>query len=203
MDLHLSISDGFVKSKINDTRDDFDFDIVIFLFLDGDAPRRTSYDVYISQLTRFARVSSHTEDVYTRNKVLTVKLLKQGQRYRKLYNAFSKFHRWHFDLVSKYNVGLKTPRPQGLLEPELFDDLVCKVRKLIGKNNFPYHFKKIIVCYKMIGYNIDVLQQTACFVVNLINNFAYLFNCMTLGRASDRRRNHPQPNLRVTWTVCD
>ena len=43
-----------------------------------------------------------------------------------------------------------------------------KFRKIIGKNDFPYHFKKIIVRYKMIGYNIDVLRQTACLVVNPI-----------------------------------
>ena len=35
-----------------------------------------------------------------------------------------------------------------------------------GKNNSPYYFKKIIVRYKKIGYNIDVLRQTACLVVN-------------------------------------
>ena len=33
LDLHLSISDGFVKTKIYDKRDDFDFDIDTFLFL--------------------------------------------------------------------------------------------------------------------------------------------------------------------------
>ena len=38
LDLHLSISDGFVKTKIYDKRDDFDFDIVNFPFLDGDVP---------------------------------------------------------------------------------------------------------------------------------------------------------------------
>ena len=47
-DLHLSISDGFVKTKIYDKRDDFD--IVNFSFLDGDVPRSTSYGIYISQL---------------------------------------------------------------------------------------------------------------------------------------------------------
>ena len=62
LDLHLSISDGFVKAKIYDKRDDFDFDIVNFPFLDGDVPRSTSYGVYISQLIRFARVSSHVDD---------------------------------------------------------------------------------------------------------------------------------------------
>ena len=48
LDLHLSISNGFVSSKIYDKRDDFDFDIVNFPFLDGDVPRSTSYGVYIS-----------------------------------------------------------------------------------------------------------------------------------------------------------
>ena len=48
LDLHLSISHGFVQTKIYDKRDDFDFDIVNFPFLDGDVPRSTSYGVYIS-----------------------------------------------------------------------------------------------------------------------------------------------------------
>ena len=55
----------------NDKRDDFDFDIVNFPFLDGDVPRRPSYGVYISQLIRFARVCSHVHDFNTRNKCLT------------------------------------------------------------------------------------------------------------------------------------
>ena len=84
LDLHLSISNGFVSSKIYDKRDDFDFDIVNFPFLDGDVPRSTSYGVYISQLIRFARVSSHVVDFNARNKSLTAKLLQQGYRYHKL-----------------------------------------------------------------------------------------------------------------------
>ena len=59
--------------------------------------------------------------------------------------------------MSKYNVGLKTLLLQGLLEPEFYGDLVYKFRKIIGKNDFPDHFKKINVRYKKIGYNIDVL----------------------------------------------
>ena len=66
MDLHLSTSNGFVSSKIYDKRDDFDFDIVNFPFWDGDVPRSTSYGVYISQLIRFARVSSHVADFNVR-----------------------------------------------------------------------------------------------------------------------------------------
>ena len=97
LDLHLSISGGFIKTKIFDKRDDFDFDIVNFSFLDGDVPRSTSYGVYISQLIRFARVSSHVDDFNTRNKVLTAKPVRQGYRYHKLRKAFSKFYRRHFD----------------------------------------------------------------------------------------------------------
>ena len=108
-------------------------------------------------------------------------------RYHKIRKAFSKFYRRHFDIVSKYNVGLKPLLLEGLSEPEFYGDLVYKFRKIIGKNDFPYHFKKIIVRYKKIGYNVDVLQQTACLVVNPIkvNSFAYLLNCPTVGRASD------------------
>ena len=53
LDLHLSISDGFVKTNLFDKRDDFDFDIWNFPFLDGDVPRSTSYGVYISHFILF------------------------------------------------------------------------------------------------------------------------------------------------------
>ena len=77
MDLHLSISDDFVENKYYDKRDDFNFDIVNFPFLDGDVPRSTSYGVHISQLIRFARVSSHVDDLNTiRNKVMIAKRLR-------------------------------------------------------------------------------------------------------------------------------
>ena len=55
--------------------------------------------------------------------------------------------------MSKYNVGLKTLLMQGLSEPEFYEDLVYKFRKIISKIFSPYHFKKIIVRYKNIGYN--------------------------------------------------
>ena len=89
--------------------------------------------------------------------------------------------------MSKYIVGLKTLLLQGISEPEFYGDLVYKFKKIIGTNDFPSHFKKIIVRYKNIGYNINVLRQTACLVVNPIKaySFAYLFNCTTVGLASD------------------
>ena len=105
LDLHLTISNGFVSSIIYDKRDDFD--IVNFPFLDGDVPRSTSYGVYISQLIRFARVSSHVADFNARNKSLTAKLLQQGYRYHELRKTFSKFYRRHYELVSKIQCWIK------------------------------------------------------------------------------------------------
>ena len=183
LDLHLSIVDGFVSCKIYDKRNDFDFEIVSFPFLDGDVPRAASYVVYISQLIRFARVSSHITDFNTRNKLLTTKLLNQGYQYHKLRKAFSKFYRRHSDLVSKFNVGLKSLLQQGLSEPEFYGYLVYKFRKIYAFNDFSTQFRKIILRYKKIGYNINVIRQTACMVVNpiMVSNFASLFNCTPAG----------------------
>ena len=107
LDLNLSIHNDIVSTKIYDKRDDFNFDIVNYPFLDGDVPQRPSYGVYISQLIRFARASSHVTEFNNRNKCLTAKLLKQGYRYHKLRKAFSKFYRRHFELIENYHVSLK------------------------------------------------------------------------------------------------
>ena len=92
LDSHLSISKGFVSSKIYDKRDDFDFDIVNFPFLDGDVPRSTSDGVYISQLIRFAGLSSHVADFNNRNKSLTAILLQQDYRYHKLTGSLMRLY---------------------------------------------------------------------------------------------------------------
>ena len=179
LDLHLSIVDGFVSCKIYDKCDDFDFEIVNFPFLDGDVPLAAFYGVYISQLIRFARVSSHVTDFNTRNKLLTAKLLNQGDRYHNLRKAFFKFYRRHSDLVSKFSVGLKSLLQQGLSEPEFYGDWVYKFRKIYACNDFSTQFRKTILRYNKIGYNINVIRQTACMVVKpiTVNNFVSLFNC--------------------------
>ena len=85
---------------------------------------------------------------------LTAKLLQQGYRYQNFRKAFSKFYRRHFELVSKYNTGLRSLL-EGLSEPEFYGDLVYKFRKIVGKIEFPDQFKKIIMRYKRIGYNVE------------------------------------------------
>ena len=179
LDLHLSILDGFILCKSYYKRDDFNFKIVNFPYLDVNVPRRTSYIVYILQLIRFARMSSHVTDFNTQNRLLTAEFLNRGYRYYKHRKAFSKFYRDHFDLVSKFNVWLKSLLQQGLSELELYGDLVYKFRKMFTCNDFSSQFRKISLRYLKIEFTITVIRQTACMVINQItvNSFASLFGC--------------------------
>ena len=145
--MHLSIFNDIVSTKIYDKRDDLDFEIVDFPFLDGDVPRSTSYGFYICQLIRFARASNHVADFNTRNKLLTQKLLKQGYRYHKLRKTFFKFLRRYYDLISKFQIGLKSLLRQGVSEPEFYGDLVYKLKTIVCSNNFSAQFIKIISHY--------------------------------------------------------
>ena len=72
-------------------------------------------------------------------------------------------------------------------EPDFYGDLVYKLKKIVGSYDFSAQFIEIISNYKRIGYNIIVLQQTACLVVNsiMVGNFAFLFNCKPVGRTPD------------------
>ena len=112
LDLHLPISNDIVSTKIYYKRDEFDFEIVNFPFLDIDVPRSTSYGVCISQPIRFARASCNVADFNIHNKLLTPKLLKQGYRYHKLRKTLSKFFRRYYDLISKFQVELKSLAPR-------------------------------------------------------------------------------------------
>ena len=151
LDLHLSISNDIVSTKIYDKHDDFDFEIVNFPFLDGDVPRSTSYGVYISQLIRFARASSYVADFNTRNKLLTQKLLKLSAiGIINFAKHFQNFYRRHYDLISKFQVGLKSLLR--LSEPGFYGDLVYKLKKIVASNNFSAQIIKIRTSDALIGY---------------------------------------------------
>ena len=90
-------------------------------------------------------------------------------------------------MISKFQVGFKSLLRQRLSEPDFYGDLVYKLKKIVGSNNFSAQFIKIISNYKKIGYNISVLQKTARLVVNptTVGNFPFFFNCTPVGRTSD------------------
>ena len=186
LDLHLSIFNDIVSTKIYDKRDDFDFEIVNFLFLDGDVPRSTSYGVYISQLIRFARASSYVTNFNTRNKLLTQKLLKQGYWYHKLRKSFSKFYRRYYESISKFQVGLKSLLRQGLSEPEFYGDLVYKLKKIVGSNNFSAHVIKMISIIKRLAITLMYCNRLYAWWSTQSQLATFPFNCTPVGWTLNR-----------------
>ena len=72
-------------------------------------------------------------------------------------------------LISKFNVGLKMLLREGLSEPEFYGDVVYKYKKLKGRNDFSFQFRKI---YTLKTYRLfcNVTRQSACSVLlNLLS----------------------------------
>ena len=118
---------------------------------------------------------------------LTAKLFQQGHRYHKIRKAFSKFYHRHTELIVKYNIGLKTLLQQGISEPIFYGDLVYIFKRIVEKPSFSDQFKKIVKRYIRVGYNLDIMRQSACLVLNPITVYSYgfLINCSTVGQALD------------------
>ena len=57
----------------------------------------------------------------------------------------------------------------------------------MGMNEFSGQIRKIIIRHKLIGYDLNVMRQSACLSINpiMVDNFAAIFNCMPVDRASD------------------
>ena len=51
---------------------------------------------------------------------------------------------------------------QGLSEPEFYGDLVYKFKKIMDRTDFSDQFRKIIICHICIGYDLNVMRQSAC-----------------------------------------
>ena len=92
----------------------------------------------------------------------SITFLKQCYRYHKLRKAFSKFNRWHYELIEKYHVSLKKLMQQGICNPEFYGNLVYRFKKIIGNPNFSNLFKRIVNRFKRAGYTLDIMRQIAC-----------------------------------------
>ena len=67
----------------------------------------------------------------------------------------------------------------------------------MGTNCAPFVADLFLFCYERdfglvkryirVGYNLDIMRQSACLVLNPITVYSYgfLFNCTTVGQASD------------------
>ena len=91
------------------------------------------------------------------------------------------------ELISKFNVGLKSLLNQGLSEPEFYGDSVYKFKKIRGMTDFSDQFRKIKIRYKRIDYNLNVMRQSVCLVNNpiTVDGYSTLFSYTPVDRASD------------------
>ena len=144
-----------------------------------------SYGVYNSQLIRFAKVCSYVDDFNNRNLFFTAKLLKQGYRYHKIRKSFFKFNHRHSESIVKYNIKNSSATRQ--FKTFILRDSVYKFNRIVGKFNFSDQLKKIVKRYIRVGYNLDIMQQSAGLVLNPITVYSagFLFNCTTVSQASD------------------
>jgi hypothetical protein len=75
LDLYLEFDDsGQISTKIYDKQDNFNFKIINFPNMCSNIPASPVYGVYISQLIRYAKVSSNYSDflkrhLYLRNRI--------------------------------------------------------------------------------------------------------------------------------------
>ena len=105
LDLHLEIdSEGRLRTKFYDKRDDFNFLIVNFPFICSNIPAAPAYGVYISQLIRYSRVCGSYQDFLDRGLLLTRKLLNQGFLLIKMKSSLRKFYGHRHDLVDRYGI---------------------------------------------------------------------------------------------------
>ena len=141
--------------------------------------------IYISQLIRFARASSHVTDFNSRNKFLTAKLLRQGYRYHKLRKAFSKFYLRHFELNEKYHVSLKILCNKVFVIQNFMEIWYINLRKSLEIQSSLIFSN--VNRFKRVGYSLDIIGQTACLVFNpiMIEGYVALFSCMAVVQASD------------------
>ena len=60
-------------------------------------------------------------------------------------------------------------------------------KKIRGITDFSDQLRKIIMRYKRIGYNLNVMRQSACLVISpiTVEGHATLLNCTPVDRASD------------------
>ena len=108
LDLYLfKTENGLLSRRLYDKRDDFNFDIVNYPFLDSNIPISPAYGVYISRLVAFARSCQLSDDFYQRHKCLIQKLVSQGYSIKRLHSKFLKFCNIYTTLVCKYGLAVQ------------------------------------------------------------------------------------------------
>ena len=97
-------SEGRLRTKLYDKREDFNFPIMNFPFICSNTSAAPTHGVYISQLIRYSRACGSYQDFLDRGLLPTRKLLNQGFLLVKLQSSLRKFYGRHHDLVDRYGI---------------------------------------------------------------------------------------------------
>ena len=81
--------------------------------------------------------------------------------------------------------------------PEFYGDLVYKLKKNV-RVDFSGHFRKITIRYKRVGYNINVMGQSACLLGNPITINSYP---LSLQAGWSCIRVYDCPNIKLVMLV--
>ena len=94
-----------------------------------------------------------------------------------LRKTFSKMYSRYYDLISKFQVGLKSLLCKGLSEPEFFGDLMYKLKMIVGANNFQRSSLKYFPIIKRLAvalmyYNrLHAWWSTQSWLATLLSSF--------------------------------
>ena len=117
LDISITIFESKYVTNVYDKRDDFNFKIVKFPFMDSNIPTKPAYGVYISQLVRIGRICERYETFVERHRMITSRQIHQGFHYTKLCDSFKKFSRGHKSIFSRYGVSIKRHILDGICQP--------------------------------------------------------------------------------------
>ena len=104
LDLQIVSQNANLIFTVYDKRDDFNFSIVNYPFIDSCIPKKSALGVYTSQLIRYARICSLFDDFKNKSKILVSRLKNQGYRENDLKRLTLKFFKDRQELVKKYNI---------------------------------------------------------------------------------------------------
>ena len=105
LDLKIKINNSQLTFSIYDKRDDFNFAIVNFPYMDSCIPKKSALGVFYSQLIRYFRLNSSFVNFKLKCKQLASKLISQGYLKKDLMRISTRFFNDNRDIFSKFNIG--------------------------------------------------------------------------------------------------
>ena len=104
LDLRIKIEDAGLDFSIYDKRDDFNFEIINFPYIESCIPRKSALGVFYSQLIRYGRICSKISSFKITSKGLIDKLRTQGYKIDELRKLSLRFFKEKRDIIDKYEI---------------------------------------------------------------------------------------------------